>query len=104
MTATNFTIHAVAEHERDAISARTEAALAAAKAKGKKLGDYKRIAAAKQRATVARAEAVRRAIAETAHLSARAAAEELTRWGAAGKHWHAMSVHRARQRLGLWRR
>jgi DNA invertase Pin-like site-specific DNA recombinase len=35
-TATKFTIHilaAVAEHERDAISARTKAALAAAKAK-----------------------------------------------------------------------
>src|SRR5262249_55450711 len=37
-TATKFTIHilaAVAEHERDAISARTKAALAAAKANGK---------------------------------------------------------------------
>jgi hypothetical protein len=40
-TATKFTIHilaAVAEHERDAISARTKAALAAVKANGKSLG------------------------------------------------------------------
>jgi DNA invertase Pin-like site-specific DNA recombinase len=67
-TATEFTIHilaVVAEHERDAISARTKAALAAAKANGKKLGNYRRIAEAKQRATTARAEAVRPVITET---------------------------------------
>jgi len=81
-TATKFTIHilaAVAEHERDAISARTKAALAAAKANGKKLGNYRRIAEAKQRATAARAEAVRGAIVDTAHLSTRAAADALNR-------------------------
>lgn len=63
-----FTIHilvAVAEHERDAISARTKAALVAAKANGKKLGNYRRIAEAKERATVARRAA---AVAGTAHL------------------------------------
>jgi DNA invertase Pin-like site-specific DNA recombinase len=106
-TATKFTIHilaAVAEHERDAISARTKAALAAAKANGKRLGNYRRIAEAKQRATAARAEAVRGAIAETARLSTRAAANALNRRGimtASGKPWHAMQALRARHRLGL---
>jgi DNA invertase Pin-like site-specific DNA recombinase len=106
-TATKFTIHilaAVAEFERDAISARTKAALAAAKADGKQLGNYQRIAEAKQRATVARAEAVRGAIAETAHLSTRAAAHALNRRGiktASGKRWHAMQVLRARHYLSL---
>ena len=104
-TATKFTIHilaAVAEHERDAISARTKAALAAAKANGKKLGNYRRIAEAKQRATAARAEAVRPAVTETMHLSTQAAADELNRRGittASGTKWHAMQVHRVRQRL-----
>ena len=62
-----------------AISARTKAALAAAKANGKKLGNYRRIAEAKQRATTARAESVRGAIADTAHLSTRAAADAVNR-------------------------
>ena len=53
-----------ADYERDAISARTKAALVAAKANVKKLGNYRRIAEAKQRTTTGRAEAV---IAETAH-------------------------------------
>src|SRR5215813_5790846 len=58
--ATKFNLHilaAVAEFERDAISKRTREALAAAKAKGKILGNYARIAKAKQAATTARAEA-----------------------------------------------
>src|SRR6478736_6126805 len=64
-TATKFTIHilaAVAEFEREAISMRTKEALAAAKAKGNRLGNYRRIAKAKQAATTARAEAVRPAV------------------------------------------
>jgi DNA invertase Pin-like site-specific DNA recombinase len=80
-TATKFTIHilaAVAEFERDAISKRTRDALAVAKAKGKVIGNYERIAKAKREATAARDEAVRGAIADTAHLSTRAAADGLT--------------------------
>lgn len=106
-TATKFTLHilaAVAEHERDAISARTKAALAAAKAKGTVLGNYKRIAAAKQRATAARAEGLRPLMTEFANLSTRAAANALNRRGiktASGGSWFPMQVHRVRQRLGL---
>ena len=106
-TATKFTIHilaAVAELEREAISKRTKEALAAAKAKGKVLGNYQRIAKAKQAATTARAEAVRPAITATARLSLHAATDELNRRGigtASGKQWFPMQVRRARQRLGL---
>jgi DNA invertase Pin-like site-specific DNA recombinase len=106
-TATKFTIHilaAVAEFEREAISKRTKEALAAAKAKGKRLGNYQRIAEAKQKATTARAEAVRPVITSTLHLSTQAAAEELNSRGlttASGRRWHAMQVHRARHRLDL---
>jgi DNA invertase Pin-like site-specific DNA recombinase len=105
-TATKFTIHilaAVAEFEREAISMRTKEALAAAKAKGKRLGNYQRIAEAKQKATTVRAETVRPAITSTLHLSMQAAADELNRRGittVTGKPWHAMQIRRVRQRLG----
>jgi hypothetical protein len=88
---------------RDAISARTKAALAAAKANGRKLRNYKRIANAKQRATAARAEAVRPAITATAHLSTPAAADVLNRRRVktvSGKSRHAIQVRRLRYSLG----
>jgi hypothetical protein len=47
---------------------------------------------------------VRRVIAETAHLSTHAAADTLNCRGIRitnGKQWHAMQVHRVRDRLGL---
>jgi hypothetical protein len=47
---------------------------------------------------------LRPAISETAHLSARAAADELNRRDvktASGKQWHAMQIIRLRDRLGL---
>jgi hypothetical protein len=43
----------------------------------RKLGNYQRIAEAKQRGTAARAEAVRPAITATVHLSTQAADDEL---------------------------
>ena len=60
--ANKLTIHilaAVAEHEREAISARTKAALAAAKARGVKLGGPKLRLAQRNGATANRAEADR---------------------------------------------
>jgi hypothetical protein len=62
------------------------------------------LATTKQRATAAGAKAVRPVIAEIAHLSMRAVADELDRRGiraANGGRWHAMQVLRARHCLGL---
>jgi len=105
--ATKFNLHilaAVAEFERDAISKRTTEALAAAKVRGVKLGNYQRIAEAKQAATTARAEAMRGPIEATAHLSATAAAADLNGRGittTGGTRWQATQVIRARRLLGL---
>lgn len=104
--ATPLTIHilaAVAQHEREAISARTKAALAVAKARGTRLGNpdaapARVLAAAANRAAAARrAEAVR-PLAERLTgqgLSLRAIARELEERRiptARGGRWYAASV------------
>jgi DNA invertase Pin-like site-specific DNA recombinase len=102
--ANRLTLHvlaAVAEHEREMISQRTRAGLAAAKARGVVLGNAK-LAKANQEAAAERAEALRPVFAELAGMSTRAAAAELDRRGVAtpsGAQWSAMAVLRVRERL-----
>lgn len=106
----------VAEQEREAISQRTKAALAVAKAKGVRLGKPKgtkvqgaEIGCARGVAVnVANAEAfacrIRPVLAELSGLSARSAAKELDRRGyatARGGKWSATLVIRTRARLGI---
>jgi DNA invertase Pin-like site-specific DNA recombinase len=88
---------AVAELEAGLISQRTKAALAAVRERGKKLGNAKQ-AAANKAAAAARAEALRPALREFAHLSSRDIAIELQALGHVVA-WR--TVHRMRQRLGL---
>jgi DNA invertase Pin-like site-specific DNA recombinase len=100
-SANRLTLHilaAVAEHEREMTSTRTSAGLAAAKAKGVKLGNPALAAknAAAARARDAELEPVLR---ETATLSARAAAREIERRGLCYVSYKL--VQRARTRLGL---
>jgi DNA invertase Pin-like site-specific DNA recombinase len=104
----------VAEQEREATSQRTKAALAAAKARGKRLGKPKGyqvkgadIGRARGTAFIvanaqAFAERLRPVFAELAGLSANAAAQELERRGyatARGGKWTAHSVINIRARL-----
>jgi len=115
-----FVLHlyaALAEKERGMISARTKAGLAAAKARGTKLGMSARSKSegrairalameAKQRAASARADALRPQIefALKDGLSLRKAAELLNERGIAspaGGRWHAPSLLIAARRLGL---
>jgi hypothetical protein len=63
-------------------------------------GVNQRVVEAKQRATATRAEAVRGAISETAHLSTSAAVDTLSRRGirtATSEQWRAMQVYRVRR-------
>jgi DNA invertase Pin-like site-specific DNA recombinase len=106
----------VAEQEREAISQRTKAALAAARARGVRLGNPKgtkvqgyEIGSDRGGETTAAnaqafAEGLRPALVELAGLSANAAAQELDRRGyatARGGKWSATAVITARGRLGL---
>ncbi len=100
-----FLLHiyaALAEKERALISRRTKDALAAAKARGVRLGGLRSKGEEFQREAAERAEALRGVFEELAGLSARKAAEELNRRGittAEGKPWHATQVIRVRGRL-----
>jgi DNA invertase Pin-like site-specific DNA recombinase len=106
----------VAEQEREAISQRTKAALAAAKARGVKLGAPKgrkvqgaalgsaRGGAATKANAQAFAKRIEPILAELNGLSARSAAKELERRGyatARGGKWSATLVIRTRARLGM---
>jgi DNA invertase Pin-like site-specific DNA recombinase len=100
-----FVLHlyaALAEKERSLISKRTKEGLAAAKARGRKLGNVGQ-SAANKRAAAERAEALRSVFAELAALSANAAAAELNARKVAtptGAPWSALTVIRVRARLG----
>jgi DNA invertase Pin-like site-specific DNA recombinase len=100
-----FMLHiyaALAEKERRLISERTKAGLAAAKAKGVKLGGLNAKGIANRDEARERAEQLRLVFAELAAMSARQAAEELNKRGIetpAGGQWYATQVIRVRQRL-----
>lgn len=106
-----FMLHlyaALAEKERALISRRTKDALAAAKARGVKLGGLNAGGIAKAQAAADFAERVRPVFVELADLSARGAAQELNRrnipTAAGGGQWHAAQVVRVRERLRAWAR
>jgi DNA invertase Pin-like site-specific DNA recombinase len=95
---------ALAEKERRMISERTKAGLAAAKARGKRLGGLNDAGITRRQEAIARAEALRPLLAEmeAAEMSARAIATELNKRRIptpAGGRWHAMQVLRVKERL-----
>jgi DNA invertase Pin-like site-specific DNA recombinase len=100
-----FMLHlyaALAEKERALISRRTKDALAAAKARGVRLGGLNAKGIENQREAAERAEGLRQVFGELADLSARKAAEELNGRGIsapAGGTWFAAQVIRVRRRL-----
>jgi len=98
----------IAEWERDRISERTKAALQAAKARGKKLGNPKLIAdnRAVQEAARGRAEALRTTLEgfERQELTQRKMVEELNRSGvptARGGAWSLIQLQRVLKRLAV---
>jgi DNA invertase Pin-like site-specific DNA recombinase len=100
-----FLLHiyaAVAEKERRVIAARTKDALAAAKARGTKLGGMRVKSLATETEARERAKALRGIMDELAGLSARKAADTLNQRMVAtpaGAKWHAATVIRVRERL-----
>ncbi len=104
-----FLLHlfaALAERERRVIGERTRLALAAAKARGVKLGGTNKQSLANQTAARERAEKLRPVLTELADLSARAASIELNRRKVetpTGARWHPETVSRVRQRLVMKR-
>jgi DNA invertase Pin-like site-specific DNA recombinase len=98
---------AFAEHEREQISQRTKDALAAAKARGTRLGrnGTDRLAPAYRAEAIERARRLAPVLAElrSAGMSARQMAVELTARGIAtltGARWHAQTVIRMLDRAG----
>jgi DNA invertase Pin-like site-specific DNA recombinase len=102
-----FLLHlfaALAERERRIIGERTRLALAAAKARGVKLGGTNQQSIKNREAALARAEELRALLTELAALSDRATAVELNKRNVAtptGRPWHPQTVSRVRVRLGL---
>jgi DNA invertase Pin-like site-specific DNA recombinase len=103
-----FTLHiyaALAEQERRMISQRTAAGLAAAKARGVKLGNPAQ-AKAMAAAAAARDAELRPVLASMTGLSSRAIAQRLTELGIApprGGAWSHLTVIRMLSRLGMGR-
>jgi len=96
-----FMLHiyaAMAQQERAMISRRTKEALAAAKARGVRLGRQE-IADANRDAAAARDAELEPVLRELSHLSARAAAEVIERRGLGSLSYK--TIARARVRLGL---
>jgi DNA invertase Pin-like site-specific DNA recombinase len=108
--ATRLTLHilaAVAEHEREMISARTKAALQAAKARGVRLGrNAERLAPANHTAALDRADQIKGLLAELnrSGMTTREIAAELTARGIMtprGGRWHPQTVRRVMARVAL---
>jgi DNA invertase Pin-like site-specific DNA recombinase len=108
--ATRLTLHilaAVAEHEREMISARTKAALQAAKARGVRLGrNAERLAPANRAAALDHANQIKGVLAQLAGsgMTTREIAAELTARGITtprGGRWHPQTVRRVMERVAL---